>query len=352
MLLQSLLDRVNSTVTHFSRDLFYFLLLSLFHFSFLQFSLPNLQLFTPCMMSPSRESSLFVLVELRGAVSEAVCDYPENKKHLRYHRAGADLAVGHDSQDSLGSSTHVVDTAAYANAHFSLSLKPGPKDISKGFVFGSDPQTCDIILAKDKTTGISGNHFSINVDWRSGNPLITCLTPDGGTGIHILSLSESLWKLYLRGASKEIEPNTPITVKVSRRMQLIIHNPSRNRNEFGYNRHLQEHLKRCQNAIPNMSHMKLYEPEQTPLMISRTRGLTGREYVTTTSSVGDEIVLCEARGHQNWAGDSKTFIVKRFRNTSDAWKKHAKSTLSTLRALRQVSDLEGIPLFISIADVE
>ena len=302
-------------------------------------------------MSPSKESSLFVLVEPHGAVSQALCGFPENLEHRHYGRARADLAVGHHDQDGLDLSAQAADPDTFANAHFSLSLNPGPKDLSKGFVFGSDPQTCDILLAKDKTSGISGNHFSINVDWRSGNPLITCLTPDDGTGIHILSLSENLWKLYLRAASKEIEPDTAITVRVSRRIKLVIHNPSRGRNEFRYNINLQDYLKRCQNAIPNMSHMKLYDPEQTPLMISRTRGLTGREYVTTaTSTVGGEIVLCEARGHQNWAGDSKTFIVKRFRKTNYSWKKHAKNKLSMLRALQQVCNLRKLPIWFFFAD--
>lgn len=290
---------------------------------------------------PQKKSSLFMLVEPHGAISQAVCEYPENAKHHRHGRARADSAVGHRNQDDLDLSTQVVDTDAMANAHLSLSLNPGPKDISKGFVFGSDPLTCDVILAKDKTSGISGNHFSINVDWRSGNPLITCLTPGDGTGIQILSAS--VWKLYLRAESKEIEHNATIIVRVSRRIKLAIHNPSRNRDEFGYNRNLQDYLKRCQDAIPSMSRIRLYDPEQTPLMISRTRGLTGREYETTTSSfVGDEIILCEARGL--WARDSKIYIVKRFRNTSYSWKKHAKTKLSMLRGLRQVSDLERMPI--------
>ena len=100
-------------------------------------------------MSPSQESSLLVLVEPHGAVSQAVCEYPENVKHRRRGPARADSAVGHH-QDLLDLSTHVVRTGALATAHFGLSLNPGPKDISKGFVFGSDPQTCDILLAKDK----------------------------------------------------------------------------------------------------------------------------------------------------------------------------------------------------------
>ena len=369
-------------------------------FNFFKFFLPDLQPLTPCIMSPSKESSLFVLVEPHDAASKAVFEYPENVKYRRYGRARADLAVGHHDQDGLNLSAQVANPGTFTKAHFRLSLSLGPKDLSKGFVFGSDPRTCDILLAKDKISGISGNHFSINVDWRSGNPLITCLTPDDGTGMHIFIPSENLvryvffsrfsfsdltlcpetclgsfcssdvsrsslivpqksnadsdimqWKLYLRDASREIEPNASITVRVSRRLKLLIHSPSSDRNDFAYNKNLQDYLKRCQNAIPDMSLMKLYEPEQTPLMISRTRGLTGREYVTTTSSVGDEMVLCEARGHQKWARESKIFVVKRFRSTRESWKKHAKTKLSRLRALQQVSNLERMQMLTFITDI-
>lgn len=104
-----------------------------------------------------------------------------------------------DSSSEVDLSTQVFDPDALVDVHLALSLGPGPKDVSKGFVFGSDPETCDVLLAGDKHSGISGNHFSINVDWQTGNPLITSLTPnEGSTGIRILS--GSLWVLYLRNA--------------------------------------------------------------------------------------------------------------------------------------------------------
>ena len=303
-------------------------------------------------MPPEGLSSLLVLVEPAGAVAPIAFQYPENAKYHCYGRAGAamtDDEDGGDNNDGDGDgddddhssdsdqSADTLDLDLYSKTYLALSFDPGPKDLSKGFVFGSDPQTCDVLLAKDKTSGVSGSHFSINVDWRSGNPLITCLTLDEGAGIRIFSELDCVWKLYLRAACEVIEPGATTHLEISHRMKLRIHNPGRDSNNSRYNKNLQDYLKRCQIAVPNMSHMKLYDPEQTPLMISRTRGLTGREYVTTTSIVGDKIVLCQARGHQDWAGESKVFMVKRFRNTKDGWKKHAKNKLNRLRPLRQVS---------------
>ena len=217
-----------------------------------------------------------------------------------------------------------------------LSFKPGPKDLSKGFVFGSDPQTCDVLLARDKTSGISGNHFSINVDWHTGNPLIACLTPDDGTGINILASPDSFWQLYLKGDCEELEYGAIKNLGIAQRMKIAIHNPRRDRYMSEYNRNLQSYFKTCQNAVPNMSHMRLYDPERTPLMISRTRGLTQRQYVTTNSTVGDKVVLCEVKGHQSWTDDPKIFIVKRYRNTSMRWQHHAHVKLCGLRRFRHV----------------
>ena len=303
-------------------------------------------------MPPEGPSSRLVLVEPAGAVAPIAFQYPENAKYHRY--GGARAALTDDEDDESSDSDQTTDTFdpnVSADDHLALSFDPGPKDLSKGYVFGSDPPTCDVLLAKDKTSGISGNHFSINVDWDSGNPIIMSLTSDEKTGIRVFSDLDHIWKLHLKGANVVMGPGTTTHLEITHRMKLVIHNPHRESRNYQYNKDLQDYLKKCKNAVPDMSHMRLYDPEQTPLMISRTRGLTGREYVTTTSNVGKEVVLCQARGHQNWAGGSRTFIVKRFRNTSEKWKKHARTKLSMLRALRQVSHLERMPIFNFSANI-
>ena len=306
-------------------------------------------------MPPQGLNSLLVLVEPAGAVAPIAFQYPQNAKYHRYGEATAILTDDddddpHDPLVDPDQGTDNLDVNS-SDSYLALSFDPGPKDLSKGFVFGSDPQTCDVLLAKDKISGISGNHFSINVDWDSGNPIITCLTLDDKNGIRIFSELDCLWELYLRAECQVIEPGTTIHLEIAHRMKLVIHSPHRDRENYRYNKNLQDYLKKCKNAVPDMHHLRLYDPEQTPLMISRLRGLTGREYVTTTSTVGDEVVLCEARGHHKWTGDSKTFVIKRFRNTGgDKWKKHARTKLSMLRALQQVSDVERVPLFNFIAD--
>ena len=145
-------------------------------------------------MPHSGLSSFLVLVEPDGAIARVAFQFPENAKHRRFGRVVAALTDHEDDHDETDQS-EILDPDVSTKAYLALSFNPGPKDLAKGFVFGSDPQTCDVLLARDKTSGISGNHFSINVDWSSGNPVIKCLTKDEGTGIHISSALGSIWKL-------------------------------------------------------------------------------------------------------------------------------------------------------------
>lgn len=280
--------------------------------------------------------SLLVLVDPKGDDADEVFRFSQNAKYRRFGRArdaltedGDDLSWGNDLNAQMN------DPKGTVNVHLAFSFDNRPKDISKGFVFGSDPETCDVLLARDKVGGISGNHFSISVDWGTGNPLITCLTPNEYTGIRIKS--GSLTSLCFRHGWKVLNPGTKLTIEVSDDMQLVVHTPLREDREPAYSNHLRDYFKKYQDAVPEMSHLKLYDPEPTPLLVSRGRGLIGMEYFTISTVVRDKVVLCEAKSNQNQTRDSQTFIVKRFLNFNDKWPKHARYLLGKLRELRHVS---------------
>ena len=279
-------------------------------------------------------SSLLVLVEPEGRFAQDVFNFPENAKCRHYGLAIDALAdEGHEAE--IDHTSQIIYSGGYVPVHLALNFNQSPKDVSKGFVFGSDPETCDVLLSTSKYTGVSGNHFSINVDWATGNPLITCLTSDDGSaGIRIKS--SSLWELYLRNAWKVLDPGSTTTIKMFESMQLLVYSPGRESRGPAYNDNVRSYFKRCQNAVPELTHLKLYDPEPTPLLVSRGRGLTGMEYFATSTVVREKVVLCEAKSHQNLLGDVETFIVKRFRNVSDQWPKHAKTSLYKLCNLRHV----------------
>ena len=284
-------------------------------------------------------SSLLVLIQAKNNAGRAVLHFPENAKCRHFGLARDALADDDDDDDDAPGEndldSYMIDSNGRFPVYLALSLNPGPKDVSKGFVFGSDPETCDILLAKDRTSGVSGNHFSVNVDWATGNPLITCLAPNHHSGIRILS--GSIWESYSQTAWQVVEPGTITTIKISETIKLAICTPSRESREPAYSNGLQGYLKRCQDAVPEMTHLKLYDPEPTPLLVSRGRGVTGMEYFTISTIVGEHIVLCEAKSRQNWAGDAKIFITKRFRYVTNKWQHYAQTDLRSYRRLRHVS---------------
>ncbi|OJD21527.1 hypothetical protein ACJ73_07135 [Blastomyces percursus] len=57
---------------------------------------------------------------------------------------------------------------------FVLSLLDDDKPINphRGFVFGSDENSCDVLLTKDSSHGVSGVHFRLSLNWDSGALLI------------------------------------------------------------------------------------------------------------------------------------------------------------------------------------
>ena len=285
-------------------------------------------------MPPSSSAPPLVLVELEGMVAQEIFQFPENEKHR--HSGRARDALGHDNNESrseIGRGPNVIE--ASVSVHFALILDPGPKDVSKGFVFGSDPETCDVLLAKDKNTGISGNHLSINVDWHTGNPLLTCLTiKDGSTGIRIKS--GSTCSLYLRDMWTVLGPGDIITVMLPETMKMMVYSPGLSLRGSVYLNNLKSYFHKYQAAVPEMARLKLFDSDPTPLLVHRGRGLTGLEYLTIATRVSEKVVSCDAKTRQAWTEPSETYIVKRFRHVTDEWPDYAKTELSSLCELRHV----------------
>ena len=53
--------------------------------------------------------------------------------------------------------------AARMDAHINLTFDNPPKSFTKGWVFGSEPRTCDVVLG-ERGSGVSREHFCISID--------------------------------------------------------------------------------------------------------------------------------------------------------------------------------------------
>ena len=282
-------------------------------------------------------SSLLVLVEPEGPEAQAAFRFSHNEECRHFGKASDVLKDDEEATSSkAGLTSHIVGPDRLSAVHLALGFDQSPKDISGGFIFGSDPESCDVLLAEDKDSGINGNHFSISVDWRTGNPLITCLTPkNGSAGIRIKS--GLTFPLYLQNEWKVLDPGESAITMISETMKIVVHSPGLNVRGSMYRSNLEDYFHEYQDAVPEMAHLKLFDSDSTPLLVYRGRGLTGVEYVTTTTSVSEKVVSCEAKTRQNWTEPSEIYIVKRFRHVTDRWPRRAKKELSTLCNLQHVS---------------
>lgn len=159
-----------------------------------------------------------------------------------------------------------------------LYLNQQPKDITKGFVFGSDPRSCDVLLAKTRDTGISGNHFSIHIDWVSRDPIITCLS---GNAIRIKATGAETTRTILKDKWQRLIPGSTTNVRVTQGLGVTLLSPNRRNQQAAYNRNLQQYTLDFKNAVPELANISLGDTEVTPFILNRCAGLERKQYYPT-----------------------------------------------------------------------
>ena len=279
---------------------------------------------------------LLVIVEPDGPGAQSAFRFSHNEERCHFGKVEDALAISKDAASPKANLTsHIVHADDEAAFYLALGLNESPRDISKGFIFGSDPETCDILLAENIYSGISGNHFSIGVDWHTGNPLITCLTPNNvGTGVRIKS-GFPFSRLF-QGEWKVLDPGETAIIMISDSMKVLVHSPGLNARGSVYRSNLEDYFHEYQAAVPEMAHLKLFDSDPTPLLVHRGQGLTKVDYVTTTTSVSEKVVSCEANKRQNWTEPYQLYIIKRFRHVTDRWPHRAETELRRLCKLQHV----------------
>ena len=145
-------------------------------------------------------------------------------------------------------------------------------------MFGSDPKSCDILLATNEDTGIIANHFSIQIDWGSRNPFFTCLS-SSDIQTHVLGndtnkttriLSEKAWRV--------LKPGTITSVTLISGLQFLVTSPDRGILQSAYHQHAQQYLWLFQKTVLELALISLKDDEASPHIIYRCVGLGRREY--------------------------------------------------------------------------
>lgn len=240
-------------------------------------SLPNLE-------------SLIVIVKPNSIYAEEVFTYPENAARCWTQNVlqcwtenwTENVLITHADTEGLitrRSSKAAAATWATSAAHLQLNLTFRPKNLLKGFIFGTDENTCDVLLQRSRATGISGNHFSIQIDWDTGNPILSCLS-ERGISLKDERTGEYVRTLY-RDGGETVLPGATLLVEVIDRFELTISCPDRGRLQPVYDRNLEDYYRNYKDAVPDVSTMLLDRPDMTPFILHRCTGLNGGEYYTT-----------------------------------------------------------------------
>lgn len=252
--------------------------------------------------------SLVVVVHLFGDLASVTSALPENSGR-RLPKSAGEIALFNQivgfRRPMNRELTNASEMQTVEHGDIALYLNQQPNDITKGFMFGSDPRSCDVLLANTKDTGISANHFSIHIDWVSRDPMITCLS---GNKLQVKVTDTRTTQYLAKKEWRNMRPGTTTNVHVTNALGVSLFNPVRGNLQAAYNRNLQDYFLEFKHSVPELANISLRDEEVTPLILDRCAGLEGKEYYTTGRiETGDPI------------HDTKVFLYDaKFKPTPDA----------------------------------
>ena len=228
-------------------------------------------------------TSLLVIVTPKQDRVEAVFAYPENANRCWTENASADHT---DGEGMIARKSGKASSSATPTVYLHLYLTTEPKNLLNGFVFGTDKNTCDVLLGRSRSSGISGNHFSIQIDWDSGNPVISCLSARG------IRLKEESTKQQMRTLSRDdaqtITPGSTLIVEVLHGFELTVSCPDRGNFQPTYNEKLKAYYGKYKDAVPDMDNVTLSQTDLTPFISRYYEGMNGGMYGTIYRMTTDD----------------------------------------------------------------
>ncbi|KAK2738633.1 hypothetical protein FQN57_006951 [Myotisia sp. PD_48] len=211
---------------------------------------------------------------------------------------------------SQESSYHDYEVDDFCNTHrIRLTFSNGPKNPMKGFVFGTDPNTCDVLLGYRGAKGISAQHFCITFD-ESEHLVLKDLSTWGSTVSYSDQAKDQVrrkfvWILDLKNQKKDwsIEVFVP-TMKTGLSFKIIL--ARHNNCQAEYQERKSEFIQHARSALPPVDLLGIqstftsfqpsqaFTPKQDPVYISE-RKLGGGSFGNVDKVVNVSTGLSYAR---------------------------------------------------------
>ncbi|KAL9109714.1 MAG: hypothetical protein Q9187_008128 [Circinaria calcarea] len=197
-----------------------------------------------------------LLIESRNSPAEAALLLPSNEDYVVN-------PVVEDATQHSPASREGTPFIALSSVICALLLSHKPFDPLEGWVFGSDEERCDFLLATtSKRTGVSGRHFRIHYNWTSRHLRLTNISKH-----HTVMSSTKLGRDIIVRDSRVIFPGEIVTVTVGV-VSLSIHIPPRGECQDAFDKGLDAYCNEVQAAVPRLVTLKFSEPSQeTPLVV-------------------------------------------------------------------------------------
>ncbi len=204
---------------------------------------------------------------------------------------------------SRGTTPGVSEQVEPQASKIHLTFDQKSKNLGKGFVFGSDPQTCDVLLGA--WAGISRQHFRITFNARGEVILVDTSRFDTNVsynGEKLPDRNQFTWIFFDR------YDNIKVTLNKRKENELIFQIEWPKNRKFclaQYEAHRDVYLEECRNATPSLSRLgmdSLQSQRRQPIYLPEEelgRGNFGRINKVVNVSTGDEHAGKEFYGG-NW----------------------------------------------------
>ena len=149
-----------------------------------------------------------------------------------------------------------------------LRFDPEPKNWTRGFVFGTDDEKCDVQLADNGAYHISRQHFYIDFNWDSGFLRLNN-NSQNGTGIRAPSVKASYQMLKRNKNNMHmLHPAEQTKVYVGA-LEFELSFPDRGKHQREYERNWEIFRGNHRKAVPMINGLDIQSKEITPYMVRR-----------------------------------------------------------------------------------